>query len=43
MIAVGLECFWVHGGLAKWKKGLVVGSRGQDSRGWGVRRLGQRG
>lgn len=35
MIAAALMRFWVHGGLAKWEKGLVVGSRGQDSRGWG--------
>lgn len=35
MMALGQLCFWVQGGLAKWKKGLVVESRGQDSRGWG--------
>lgn len=36
-----VNCAFEWRGLAKWKKGSVVESRGQDSRGWGVRRLGQ--
>lgn len=35
MMALGELCFWLEGVRAKWKKGSVVESRGQDSRGWG--------
>lgn len=30
-----VSCAFAWRGLAERKKGLVVGSRGQDSRGWG--------
>lgn len=51
MMILSQLCFWLQGGgFAKWKKGLVVesrgrtaGARGQEIRAAGLRRIGTEG